>query len=67
MLNSRQKKFLRAKAHHLKPAVLIGKSGVTGGCLKSIDGAIKSHELIKVKFLEHKDELEKMKSKEMNS
>ena len=55
MLNSRQKKILRAKAHDLKPIVLIGKSGVTNGCIQSIDGAIESRELIKIKFLEHKD------------
>jgi len=55
MLNSRQKKILRAKAHDLKPIVLVGKTGVTDGCIHSIDTAIESHELIKVKFLEHKD------------
>ena len=55
MLNSRQKKILRAKAHDLKPIVLVGKSGVTSGCIQSIDEAIESQELIKVKFIEHKD------------
>ena len=56
MLNSRQKKILRAKAHDLKPLILIGKSGVTHGCIQSINEAIEAHELIKVKFIEHKDE-----------
>ena len=56
MLNSRQKKILRAKAHDLKPIVLVGKLGVTDGCIQSIDEAIDSHELIKVKFIEHKDD-----------
>ena len=56
MLNSRQKKNLRAKAHDLKPVVLVGKAGVTTGCIQSIDEAIESQELIKVKFLEHKDD-----------
>ena len=55
MLNSRQKKILRAKAHDLKPVVLVGKSGVTDGCIQSINEAIESRELIKVKFIEHKD------------
>ena len=55
MLNSRQKKILRAKAHNLKPVVLIGKSGVTDGCINSINESIQSHELIKIKFIEHKD------------
>ena len=56
MLNSRQKKILRAKAHDLKPLILVGKSGVTDGCIQSINEAIEAHELIKVKFIEHKDE-----------
>ena len=60
MLNSRQKKILRAKAHDLKPIVLVGKSGVTDGCIQSIDEAIDSHELIKVKFIEHKDDKKKL-------
>ena len=55
MLNSRQKKNLRAKAHDLKPIVLIGKSGVSEGCIQSINEAIEVHELIKIKFIEHKD------------
>ena len=58
MLNSRQKKILRAKAHDLKPVVLIGKAGVTDGCLQSINEAVESHELIKIKFIEHKDNKE---------
>ena len=56
MLNSRQKKNLRAKAHDLKPVVLVGKARVTTGCIQSIDEAVESQELIKVKFLEHKDD-----------
>ena len=55
MLNSRQKKILRAKAHDLKPVILIGKSGLTNGCIQSINEAVESQELIKIKFLEHKD------------
>ena len=60
MLNSRQKKILRAKAHDLKPIVLVGKSGVTEGCIQSANEALESHELIKVKFLEHKDNKKKL-------
>ena len=55
MLNSRQKKILRGKAHDLKPIVLVGKAGVTDGCIHSINEVIESQELIKVKFIEHKD------------
>ena len=54
MLNSRQKKILRAKAHDLDPVVLIGKSGASNGCIQSIDEVIEVRELIKIKFIEHK-------------
>ena len=60
MLNSRQKKILRAKAHDLKPVILVGKSGVTDGCIQSINEAIESRELIKVKFIDHKDNKKKL-------
>ena len=58
MLNSRQKKILRAKAHDLDPVVLIGRSGASNGCIQSIDEVIEVRELIKIKFIEHNISLE---------
>ena len=54
MLLSSQRKFLRAKAHHLKPQILIGKNEINKGVLNSIDESLNSNELIKVKFHEGK-------------
>lgn len=54
MLLSSQRKFLRAKAHHLKPQILIGKNEISEGVLNSIDESLNSNELIKVKFHEGK-------------
>ncbi len=54
MLLSSQRKFLRAKAHHLKPQILIGKNEINEGVLNSIDESLNSNELIKVKFHEGK-------------
>tara|TARA_B100000131_G_scaffold314599_1_gene351691 strand:- start:144 stop:431 length:288 start_codon:yes stop_codon:yes gene_type:complete len=54
MLLSSQRKFLRAKAHHLKPIILIGKNEISEGVLNSIDESLNSNELIKVKFHEGK-------------
>jgi RNA-binding protein len=45
-------------AHHLDPVVMIGKSGLTEGVVAATAKALKAHELIKVRFLEHKDEKE---------
>lgn len=55
-LNAGQRKFLRSQAHHLEPSVLIGRQGLTPTVLDSVDRALTAHELIKVRFNEHKDE-----------
>ncbi len=55
-LNSKQRKNLRAQAHHLEPVILIGKNGINEGAKHAIEQAITIHELIKVKFREYKDE-----------
>ena len=55
-LTSRQRAYLKSKAHHLEPVVLIGKNKVAEGTLRSIDKALKARELIKIKFREYKDE-----------
>jgi RNA-binding protein len=54
-LKGSQKKYLRAQAHNLKPLVIIGAKGPTSPLMKSIDLALKDHELIKVKFGEFKE------------
>ena len=55
-LSSSQRSFLRSQAHHLEPVALIGKNGVTDGTINTIDKALNSKELIKIKFREFKDE-----------
>ncbi len=55
-LSSSQRSFLRSKAHHLEPVVLIGKNGVTDGTIEAVNKALDSKELIKIKFRESKDE-----------
>jgi RNA-binding protein len=49
-LNGKQKRFLRALAHSLKPVVQIGQAGLTPSVLSAIDAALGAHELIKVKL-----------------
>ena len=54
-LTSKQRKYLRAAAHHIDPVVLIGKNGFYEGASLAIDNALSIHELIKIKFREFKD------------
>ena len=55
-LSSSKRSYLRSQAHHLDPVALIGKNGVTDGTINTIDKALYSRELIKIKFREFKDE-----------
>lgn len=50
MLNPKQRQFLKAQAHHLKPVVHIGKSGVTEGLAQELDQMLDSLELMKIKL-----------------
>ena len=49
--SNKQKKFLKAEAHHLRPVMNIGKEGVTEAFLKELDQQLDIHELLKVKVL----------------
>jgi RNA-binding protein len=45
-----------AAAHGLKPLIQVGKAGVTDGLIGALDAALSDHELVKVRFIGHKDE-----------
>ena len=55
-LTGSERRYLRALAHHLKPIVQIGKAGLTPQVLTAIDHALNQHELIKVRFLDGKEQ-----------
>lgn len=44
------KRALKAKAHHLKPVILLGAKGLTEAVIAETNIALLSHELIKVKI-----------------
>jgi len=50
MLNSKQRQFLKAKAHALKPVLHVGKGGVTPTQAAELDVMVDSLELVKVKI-----------------
>ena len=60
MLSSKQRKYLRSKAHHLKPVVFIGKAEINNSIFKTIDECLCAHELVKVKFNNYKDTKQKI-------
>lgn len=50
MLNTKLKQQLKAKAHKLKPVVLLGNQGFSATVKKEIDRALYDHELIKIRI-----------------
>lgn len=52
MLTSAHRRALRARAHALKPVVLLGAAGLTDAVLREIDRALAAHQLVKVKVPE---------------
>ena len=46
---------LRAEAHHLSPAVHVGQHGLTPTLVASLDDALRTHELVKVKLGKNAD------------
>lgn len=56
MLTGKQKRFLRAKAHHLNPIFQVGKGGVNDNMIKQIGEALEVRELLKVSILQNCDQ-----------
>jgi RNA-binding protein len=59
-LKGSARKHLRALAHALKPVVMVGQKGLGAQLTASVDAALNDHELIKIKFLEYKEEKKEM-------
>ena len=53
--NSELRKF-KARAQLLEPMFKVGKSGLSDGFVKSINDALALHDLVKVKFVEFKEQ-----------
>jgi len=47
-LNTKQRKELKTKAHHLKPVIRVGQKGLSENLLEETSLALDIHELIKV-------------------
>jgi RNA-binding protein len=56
MLTPKQRQFLKAQAHHLKPAVHIGKGGLTDALATELDLMLESLELMKIKLNQNTSE-----------
>ena len=49
-MNGRERAEFRAEAHHLDPTVHVGQQGLTPTVIGSLDDALRTRELVKVKL-----------------
>ncbi|MCG8423456.1 MAG: ribosome assembly RNA-binding protein YhbY [Proteobacteria bacterium] len=48
-LTGKQRRFLRAKGHHLPAVLQIGKEGLSPSLIEALDRALLDHELVKIR------------------
>ena len=60
MLEGSKKTSLKKRSHKIKPLIQVGKRGVTDNLISAVDKALFDHELIKIKFLNYKNEKKKL-------
>ena len=51
-ITPKQRAHLKSLAHHLKPVLFVGKEGITDQTVRSLEEALNTRELLKVKILE---------------
>ncbi|MGG3450928.1 MULTISPECIES: ribosome assembly RNA-binding protein YhbY [Bacillaceae] len=56
MLTGKQKRFLRAEAHHITPIFQVGKGGVNDNMTAQIAEALEVRELIKISILQNNED-----------
>ena len=54
-MTGRERAELRAEAHHLYPTVHVGQQGLTPSLIGSLDDALRTRELVKVKLRTSED------------
>ncbi len=50
MLTTKQRAFLRSRAHALQPRLQLGKAGVSDGFVRELEQALARDELVKVRI-----------------
>lgn len=59
-LTKAQRSHLRKLANPLKPTVMLGRQGLTEALVEKIGRELDTHELIKLRLLEHKDQKDQL-------
>lgn len=56
-MNSKFRAALRSQAQTLSPVVMVGKEGISEGVINALNEALDIHELVKVRFENHKEKV----------
>jgi RNA-binding protein len=60
-LPGKQRRALRARAHHLKPVVSVGAAGLSDGLLAELGIALHEHGLVKIRIAaDHREQRKKL-------
>jgi RNA-binding protein len=59
-LNGKQRRWLRGRAHALRPVVQLGDKGLTEPVLSAVDEALEAHELIKVRLVGEREDRDRL-------
>lgn len=51
---------MKKLAHHLNPVVFVGRQGITKKVVSKTEDSLSHHELIKIKFHDHQEDLQSM-------
>jgi RNA-binding protein len=52
-MTGKERAALRAEAHHLTPLVHVGQQGISPALVRTLDDALRTHELVKVQLGRH--------------
>jgi RNA-binding protein len=55
-LTNAERRKLKAAAQRLEPLLKVGKNGLSDAFLKSLDEELTRHELVKIKFIDFKEQ-----------
>ena len=59
-MDKKIRRHLKKMAQDLNPVVMVGHKGITDSLIHKTDKSLENHELIKIKFLEFKEEKDKL-------
>lgn len=62
-MTSKERAKLRSMAQVLNPVVMVGHDGLTDGVTAALSAALESHELVKVKFQDFKEDTKELSQK----